>query len=95
MVQKVEVKMRPYYRWKALVFFLFIFGCAGATPQESLEGIDLSTKEQKCVQGCSNTYSSCIQNAAMSGGNRLVANDIIRACGGALKICVNTCEPKK
>ncbi|GJM17092.1 MAG: hypothetical protein DHS20C13_24190 [Thermodesulfobacteriota bacterium] len=67
------------------------FSCAGATPQDSLEGIDTKSKDQVCVRECSNTYSVCIQRASDSDGNRLVANDVLRACGGALNICVSTC----
>jgi len=78
----------------SLVVAMLLIGCAGATPQESLEGVDLSRKNQKCVQGCSTTYSACIQNAGISTGNRLIANDVIRACGGALRICVDTCGPQ-
>jgi len=74
-----------------VILLIFMNGCAGATPQESLEGMDLSSKDQNCVRECTRTYSSCISNASISGGNRLVANDVIRACGGALRICSSTC----
>ena len=70
------------------------FSCAGATPQDSLEGMNVDTKDQVCVRECSNTYSECIQRASDSGGNRLVANDILRACGGALRICASTCPDR-
>lgn len=77
-----------------VIVIIFMAGCAGVTPQESLEGIDLNAKDQSCVRECSRTYSSCISNASMSGGNRLVANDVIRACGGALRICSSTCPTR-
>jgi len=78
---------------KIWVLFLFILigGCAGVTPQQSLEGFDVQSRDSKCIRECSQTYSMCIANASASGGNRLVANDVIRACGGALRICAGTC----
>jgi hypothetical protein len=75
-----------------VIVIIFMAGCAGVTPQESLEGIDLNAKDQSCVRECSRTYSSCISN--VSGVNRLVANDVIRACGGALRICSSTCPTR-
>jgi len=57
--------------------------------------MDLGSKNQECVRSCSNTYSDCIKNASTSGGNRLAANDVIRACGGAFRICVSTCPERK
>ena len=74
-----------------VILMIFMIGCAGVTPQESLEGVDLNAKDQSCIRECTGTYSSCISNASISGGNRLVANDVIRACGGALRICSSTC----
>lgn len=74
------------------VLALLLSACAGATPQQSVEGLDLSKKEPSCVRGCSTTYSACIQKAGITD-NRLIANDILRACGGALKICADTCPP--
>ena len=76
------------------ILALIHFSCAGATPQDSLEGINTETKDQTCVRECSNTYSQCIQRASDSDGNRLVANDVLRACGGALRICVSTCPDR-
>lgn len=72
------------------VLALLLSACAGATPQQSVETVDLSKKEPACVRECSTTYSACIQRAGFTD-NRLVANDILRACGGALKICADTC----
>jgi hypothetical protein len=69
-------------------------GCAGVTPQDSLQGLDLSSKDQVCARNCSTTYSSCVQNAGLTSGNRLVANDVLRACGGSLRICIDTCPLK-
>jgi hypothetical protein len=55
----------------SVILLIFMVGCAGVTPQESLEGIDVSSKDQNCVRECTRTYSSCISNASISGGNRL------------------------
>ena len=73
---------------------VLLSACAGATPQQSVETVDLSKKEPACVRECSTTYSACIQRAGFTT-NRLVANDILRACGGALKICADTCPSIK
>lgn len=69
---------------------LSLSGCAGVVPQQSLGATDLSKKEPACVRECSTTYSACIQRAGTTD-NRRIANDILRACGGALKICADTC----
>lgn len=61
---------------------------------EVRKGIDIQSKDPNCIQGCTQTYSMCISNASISGGNRLVANDVIRACGGALRICSDTCPAR-
>ena len=68
-----------------------LLACAGVTPQESLAGFDTETKAPECVRECTHAYSGCIQNASLSSGNRLIANDVIRACGGALRLCASTC----
>jgi len=78
----------------SVVLALLLSACAGATPQQSLEAVDLKNKEPACVRECSTTYSACIQRAGITD-NRLIANDILRACGGALKICADTCPPIK
>lgn len=68
--------------------------CAGATPQEGVQSADLAKKDSACFRECTSTYSSCIQRAGNTQ-NRLVANDILRACGGALKMCSDTCPAAK
>lgn len=78
----------------SVVLALLLSACAGATPQESVESVDLKSKEPACVRECSTTYSDCVSRAGITY-NRLVANDILRACGGALKICADTCPPIK
>jgi len=77
-----------------LLSALALTACAGATPQESVQSADLAKKDSACVRECTSTYSSCIQRAGNTQ-NRLVANDILRACGGALKLCSDTCPPAK
>lgn len=79
----------------AVVGLIFVLtACSGVTPQDSLQGVDLAAKDQTCTRTCSTTYSACIQNAGATSGNRLVANDVLRACGGALRICVDSCPLK-
>lgn len=81
------------YALLMLMSALALAGCAGATPQESVQTSDLEKKDPACVRECTSTYSSCVQRAGNTQ-NRLVANDILRACGGALKICSDTCPAK-
>jgi len=82
--------------WVVAVGILIVLvGCRGVTPQQSLEGLDVSSKAPGCVRECTQTYSGCIQNSSMSGGNRLIANDLIRACGGALRLCCDTCPNRQ
>lgn len=76
-----------------LLSALALAACAGATPQQSVQTSDLANKDAACVRECTSSYSACIQRAGNTQ-NRLVANDILRACGGALKICSDTCPAK-
>lgn len=89
-----EGNMNKCYAVLSAVLAPLLSACAGATPQQSVETVDLKSKEPVCVRECSTTYSACIQRAGITD-NRLVANDILRACGGALKICADTCPPIK
>jgi hypothetical protein len=85
--------MNKHSAFPIFMLTILLAACAGATPQESVESVNLAGKDPSCVRGCTATYSSCIQNAGTTE-NRLVANDILRACGGALKICAGTCPAK-
>ena len=95
-LDRVERENRDLKQWgMVLILGLFLTACAGATPQESLRGLDTKSKDATCIRECTYSYSTCISNASISGGNRLVANDVIRACGGALRICSDTCPDLK
>lgn len=65
-------------------------GCAAAAMQPGLEGLDLSKKDQGCVQTCSATYSSCMKQAVGFGRHKIAA-DIQRRCEGDLQTCTDRC----
>jgi hypothetical protein len=66
-----------------LCFFSFI---ALASCVSGIESVDTKNKNGACVRQCTGTYSSCIGNAfGIAAQNN---------CGGAFKVCANTCPDK-
>jgi len=43
---------------------LLLIGCAGATPQQSLEGLAAS-RAPICIRECTKTYSMCVKDGAI------------------------------
>jgi hypothetical protein len=67
---------------------LFLASCAGsAGDQINLSDIDLSGLETGCASNCVNNYASCTDRAsAFSFGAE---------CKNILKLCSQTCKPRK
>jgi hypothetical protein len=66
-----------------------IAGCA----REPLPPMDLESRDQVCARSCLNAQSNCISQAGFTT-NRLVANDVLRACRVTAGRCVDTCPTK-
>ena len=81
---------------RILFVALLLIGCAGGpTPQQSLEGLDTASRDPKCIRGCTETYSSCVADTSVAAAvNWMMAKNLREACGGALRICAETC-PKR
>ena len=77
----------------ALPLSVALYSCGPPLPQDSLRGVDLGTKDQACVRQCSQTYSFCAQRASSS--NLEAVHDLLEACGGALRICVDACGVRR
>ena len=77
---------------RILFVALLLIGCAGATPQQSLEGLAAS-RDPICIRECTKTYSMCVKDGAIDADD-VASLEVIRACRGALRICASTCPER-
>ena len=67
---------------------LFLASCAGSSGEEiNLSDIDLSGLESGCASNCVNNYSFCIERSSVFSFKS--------ECKSILKLCSQTCKPRK
>lgn len=75
---------------RLLILAAFLVGVASGCAQPK-PNLQLAGKQQACVRECSHAYSACVPGASQSGGNRLIAGDVIAACNSAFEVCTAAC----
>jgi hypothetical protein len=67
---------------------LFLASCAGLSPDDTrIEDIDLSGLDPGCASNCVNNYSFCVDRSSLFAFKS--------ECKSVLKLCSQTCKPRK
>lgn len=74
------------------LFVLMLAGCASQAAREP-DAFDAASREPKCARECLASNSACL-SAPRYTDNRLIANDLIRACNATARQCLSTCPQK-
>ena len=79
---------------RAVIFLvLFAFGCASEQAQAPMT-FNAAEREPVCARGCLGQYSGCA-SGSRAADNRMLLGDVLRACAGAARQCLSTCEVRK
>lgn len=78
----------------SIIIFLIILGCAGATPQQSLEGIYSDSRDNRCIIKCSISYWECESYAGRGVLGQQEVSEALIACRVSLNRCANSCPDR-